>query len=518
MANIIIVDDEYFVRMGIKAIVNRKEKEHSVIGEAENGKSAVQMILERKPDMVFLDITMPGMDGIQVLETIRQQGYQGYVAMLTCHGDFTFAQKALRLGADDYVLKNELVGDDMLDYLDKAALKISASRENPSGQGAGAGDKGDEQHFYKENFLKNILQIGGISREEFVRGCARYHVKVHADGIYVITIHMNHWQQIVNRYKDSDLQVFFSAVDNMMAEIFKSQEEWEGFYTDPYRYHILITCSGEKSVLSAEQNIRNIVDHISYHFERILDIDVTISVYQNTYQINELYKAYEQAKLLLEQRFFYPERRIFWNGILHSCKTADLDDLDSLLEQGEEEGSSIVELLEQYLEKNKNMQIDREIFLKSAEQAVKKLERKYGICMEHDISSTENVREMLEVIYCFEEKVKKEKEDSSYSFLVKQAVQIIKKNFTKKITLEEVAEQLGISAGYFSRIFSSETQETFSNYVIRRRIEYAQELIMTTNYKFYEIAEMCGFSSPVHFNNTFKKLCGVTPNQYRKKN
>ena len=516
MAKIIIVDDEYFVRMGIKAIVNRKEKEHAVIGEAENGRNAVQMILERKPDIVFLDITMPGMNGIQVLESIRQQGYEGYVAMLTCHEDFTFAQKALRLGADDYVLKNELVGDDMLDYLDKVAKKLSASQENASGQGTEAGDKVEEQHFYKENFLKNILQIGGISREEFVRGCARYNVKIHADGIYIITIYMNHWQQIVNRYKDSDMQVLFSAVDNMMAEIFKNQTEWEGFYTDPYQYHILITCSWEKSALSAEQNIRNMVNHISYHFERILDIDVTISVYQSTYQVNELYKAYQQAELLLEQRFFYPERRIFWSGILNSCKAADLKELDRLLEQVTEEESSIADLLEQYLEKNKNALIDRKEFLDLVEQAVGNLERKYALCME--FQSGENVREMLEDIRRFEEKVIKEKEDSSYSFLVKQAIQIIKKKFTKKITLEEVADQLGISAGYFSRIFSSETQETFSNYVIRRRIEYAQELIMTTNYKFYEIAKMCGFSSPVHFNNTFKKLCGVTPNQYRKEN
>lgn len=518
MAKIIIVDDEYFVRMGIKAIVNRKEKEHTVIGEAENGRSAVQMILERKPDMVFLDITMPGMDGIQVLESIRQQGYEGYVAMLTCHGDFTFAQKALRLGADDYVLKNELVGDDMLVYLDKAAQKIAAGQEKPSGQAAEPGGKGEEQHFYKENFLKNILQIGGMSREEFVRGCARYRVKIHADGIYIITIRMNHWQQIVNRYKDSDLQVFFSAVDNMMAEIFKTQTEWEGFYTDPYQYHILITCSKEKSALSAEQNIRNMVDHISYHFERILDIDVTISVYQSTYPVNELYKAYEQAERLLEQRFFYPECRIFWSGILHSCETVDLGELDRMLAQAAEVEGAIADTLELYLEKNKNAVISQKEFLELTERAVENLERKYDICMEPGVKTSENVREMLEDIRRFEEQVTREKEDSSYSFLVKQAIQIIKKNYTKKITLEEVADRLGISAGYFSRIFSSETGETFSNYVIRRRIEYARELIMTTNYKFYEIAEMCGFSSPVHFNNTFKKLCGVTPNQYRKEN
>ncbi len=85
----------------------------------------------------------------------------------------------------------------------------------------------------------------------------------------------------------------------------------------------------------------------------------------------------------------------------------------------------------------------------------------------------------------------------------------------EKTSLEEVAGRLGISAGYFSHIFSEEVGESFSRYMIRQRIEKARKLILTTNLKYYEIAEQCGFSSPVHFNNTFKKLCGMTPNQYR---
>ena len=78
-----------------------------------------------------------------------------------------------------------------------------------------------------------------------------------------------------------------------------------------------------------------------------------------------------------------------------------------------------------------------------------------------------------------------------------------------------MAGRLGISACKFNHIFSEEVGESCSQYMIGQRIEKALKLIMTTNLKYYEIAEQCGFSSPVHFNNTFKKLCGMTPNQYR---
>ena len=118
MIKIVIVDDEYYVRMGLKTIADRG-KYYRVTGEADNGVTALNLILEQDPDIVFLDITIPKLDGIEVLKRASQNGYTGYVTMLTCHDEFPYVQQALRLGADDYVLKTDLVGDAFLEYLDK---------------------------------------------------------------------------------------------------------------------------------------------------------------------------------------------------------------------------------------------------------------------------------------------------------------------------------------------------------------------------------------------------------------
>lgn len=111
MKRILIADDEYFVRMGIKSTIEWKESEFIVETEAENGNEAEAMILENEPDIVFLDITMPGQSGLEVLEKVRKRGYGGYIVMLTCHEDFRMVQQAMRIGADDYVLKNDLTGE-----------------------------------------------------------------------------------------------------------------------------------------------------------------------------------------------------------------------------------------------------------------------------------------------------------------------------------------------------------------------------------------------------------------------
>lgn len=246
MLKIVIVDDEYFVRMGIKSIIQQNECGYIVSAEADNGITAVDVIQKEDPDIIFLDITMPGMNGIEVLEKVRKAETGGFIAMLTCHEDFRLVQQAMRLGADDYVLKNELAGDVLIDYLEKVSEKIEKNSASHKKETISELEKQREEHFYKENFLKNILQIGGINKDEFIRGASRYHVKIHNNGIYIISIYMKMWEKIVERYKDSDLQLLYRTIDNMLAESIKNHEEWEGFYSEPYCYQILFTCSKEK--------------------------------------------------------------------------------------------------------------------------------------------------------------------------------------------------------------------------------------------------------------------------------
>ena len=76
MFRIAIVDDESYVRMGLKTIAE-KEGKYTVVGEADNGASAVQMIMQKQPNAVFLDITIPGLDGMEVLKEIRRGAIPG---------------------------------------------------------------------------------------------------------------------------------------------------------------------------------------------------------------------------------------------------------------------------------------------------------------------------------------------------------------------------------------------------------------------------------------------------------
>lgn len=84
------------------------------------------------------------------------------------------------------------------------------------------------------------------------------------------------------------------------------------------------------------------------------------------------------------------------------------------------------------------------------------------------------------------------------------------------LSLIQVAEHVGLNEKYFTNRFTKETGETFSSYLTSLRIQKAKELLKTTNFKIYEIAEMVGYYNVEHFNRMFKKLNDITPNQYRK--
>ncbi|VEE81534.1 putative two-component response transcriptional regulator [Streptococcus milleri] len=105
MYSIMIVEDEYLVRQGISSLVDFKKFNMQVIGEAENGLEAWEKIQAECPDIILTDINMPKMNGIKLAQLAREQYPQLHIIFLTGYDDFDYALSAVKLGADDYLLK-----------------------------------------------------------------------------------------------------------------------------------------------------------------------------------------------------------------------------------------------------------------------------------------------------------------------------------------------------------------------------------------------------------------------------
>ena len=110
--NIILVDDHAVVRAGVRRLLEQ-ESSFDVIGEAESGEKAYQLFGELSPDVMVMDLSMPGMGGLESIRRILMRDEKARILVLSMHEDLSFANQALKLGAKGYLIKNTL-GDDLV--------------------------------------------------------------------------------------------------------------------------------------------------------------------------------------------------------------------------------------------------------------------------------------------------------------------------------------------------------------------------------------------------------------------
>lgn len=110
--NIILVDDHAVVRAGVRRLLEQ-EPLFDVIGEAESGEKAYQLFGELNPDVMVIDLSMPGMGGLEAIRRILMRDEKAKILVLSMHEDLSFANQALKLGAKGYLIKNTL-GDDLV--------------------------------------------------------------------------------------------------------------------------------------------------------------------------------------------------------------------------------------------------------------------------------------------------------------------------------------------------------------------------------------------------------------------
>lgn len=116
----LIVDDAMFVRNFMQKVLSSLGVE--VVAQGENGIEAIQMMEEYKPDILFIDITMPMLDGVSALQKIREKNQEIYIVVVSAMGRQDLQNKALSVGANDFVTK-PFVAENINEVLERLAIK-----------------------------------------------------------------------------------------------------------------------------------------------------------------------------------------------------------------------------------------------------------------------------------------------------------------------------------------------------------------------------------------------------------
>lgn len=549
MVKLFLVEDEIVMRDGIKRQINWEKEDIEFVGEASDGELAWPMILETKPDILLTDIKMPFMDGLELSALVRKELPDTAIIILSGYDEFVYAQQAVSLGVTDYLLK-PLPPGKLLECIRRVQEKIEQERAQPENN-AWSEELAREQKDAEKNLLFRALVTNDRSLKEIL--AMADHLGIHISARYYSVILMT-VRGKENAMPSEQLRTELAAIPEQIPG-------WIFFDRNENGFAMIGTANSEEEVSDTQKEL---IRRLKECVEKDAEHTWFIGAGRTVGRISDIGKAYNSANKALSSRFITGMNRVVTADETDSVKK-DLSGLQVSPLPAEARASEIDaaaldidqavtndnsrKMLEEYLrtgtleeaepfleglfqsigEDNLNsyllltylsmdMYFTMVRFLKDMGRQVNEIDKKCG-----DINSllkgritAEQARSYLtsylkEVIALRDHNTEKR-----YGKILRQAVSYIDTHFDQEdISLNRVAQTVGMSPNHFSSIFSQEVGTTFIEYLIGKRMERAKELLRTTQLRSSEVAYRVGYRDPHYFSSTFKKIQGMTPREYR---
>ncbi len=508
LLNVLFADDEQLIRQGLRYTINWEEAGFFICGEAENGEETLEKIDKYNPDLVILDIRMPGIYGTELMKTARSNNFKGEFVILSGYSDFNYAQTAMRYGAISYLTK-PINSDELLSIVITAKEKIL---NKISGQNC------IESYANKAKpaILKDLLENGNIDAN------IDYGQLGISSSIYQVVL----YESYTPYYNSYSLARLLNIAD--------IKNTFEYITIDS---HNVILLKGNYAIDSFERCLK----HYRTGTQKGSPLDFLFITYGPVVSnLNNIHESYETCCKLMDKRFFCtPNQHVLSYKDLPALSGTGIkldpqlinsysnDFINFLQAFNRREIKELLNNLKETLincnntpESIKYFLID--IFLQ-IKQAIINNYYTLNIPFAHNaaiIETLSNKSYMYEIFAYFNEQfemiIHAIGNNSSKSIL-EDIIYYIHHNYQNDLKLEMLAKLFGYNNSYLGKLFKEKTGKSFNNYLECVRIENAAKLLDTTCLKIYEISARTGYKDVDYFQKKFKKIMGVTPTQYRYK-
>lgn len=508
LLDVLIVDDETIVREGLKYVINWNALGFFICGDASTGEEAIEKIKKYDPDLVLLDIRMPGMDGTQLIETVRGFGYTGDFIILSGYSDFKYAQAALHYGASFYLTKpidEEALAKAVLSVKEK----ILKTREK---------EKSLNQYLVKAKatVLRDLLL--GTEPHDSIN---YLEMGLYAP-IYQVVIYEG-FNPFFTSYSFADLL----RVTNQGNHSFE---------------HITLN-NQEIILLKAEYALSKFNACLNYFengTQKGSPLDSIFLTYGRTVtQLSEIKLSFEDCSRLMTRRFFCDENQ----HVLSYESLPEISSYQSIVsfEKSQLYSNNLVNYIQA---KNKRMIAEVledlksslftsgddvltikhflvDIFLQTKQSIMQKYSH-IAIPFAHNsviIELIEKKYYLYEIIQYFTEQFEmiiRAIGSSSNEYIFDDILFYIDHNYSAPLKLESIASLFGYNSSYLGKLFTQKMNQSFNSYLDEVRIRNSVELLDNTDLKVYEIAAKVGYSNVNYFHQKFKKLKGMSPVEYKK--
>ncbi|MFL0164390.1 response regulator transcription factor [Candidatus Clostridium helianthi] len=534
MYKVMIVDDEIPAREILLCIINWEDTDFRIVYSASNGKEALDKYTDIKPDLIITDIQMPIIDGLDLIEEVQKINKSQKFLILSCYEDFTYAQRAMKMGVTDYLIKDLITPNDLYGILAKTKTDL----DNITIKKSEIKKEHKLLNFLRENkdiALRKLI-FNDISQDDCYNLIENLNLNLNGKLFVLFLI------QIDNFFKYIEDENFYTnTLNEIIKNVSESIEELnigECFYSENGEFTAIVRLTPTISEADIINECYYLAQEIRKRISLMHNISLTISVSSTFKKPFKIKKYFDEAFKLSKMKVFLGNDTIILNNTF--VKNLDLD-TDTLVKRINAINIAIEQNNIENLKSELTHLYDKDIrgFMQfnylnyinsSLLDLVVRTCNRYSIAYE-DIFSTsylpieilstkETVEEMSGwFIEIFTKIININFNNSfknKYSKKVADSIDYINKNlFNQSLSLTDIAENINVHKVYLCRIFKEETGENVTQYILRARIEKSKEIILSTNYKLYEISDKLGFNSPQQFSILFKKVTGITPNQFR---
>lgn len=523
MFRTMLVDDDFLVRSYLKTLKAWEKAGYEIVADVRDGEEAEAVLSKTAVDVLITDISMPVMNGIELIRSIKEKNLQLYIIVLSCHDDFEYVKEAMKLGADEYILKNALDEESLLGVLEKTGKQIIQKKE--SGWQKAYTEKLIRMgsHTLKYYFFNGLIS-GILSEEE--REKKRLEAGIHGKFMNsaVINMFIHNWREINQQWTSLEAEEYTQSFRYALRNSIEEALGEDSVYVElVYLGAGVFCCFLDMSSMCRSSVMRQWIMNVALLCLRHCKeepYDFGIGVSNICFGENGIRQAYQQVREMMKLSFYEDSDILYFD--CQKAISSKLPEMADVLERRMEiiknsrNKEEISRRLFEVLKEAENIRTDGRILI----QWFKSLDKKAGIERSTDVyMNVWNIEQMKEIAAGYAEEMFSEIREipQELSQTVRRAVEFVHKNYKKQVGLQDAAEAAGVNAAYLSYLFKQEMNIGFSNYLQERRMERVKELLDTSNYKIKEIAKEAGFQDYHYFSKLFKKLYGCSPVDYRKR-
>lgn len=534
MYNALVVDDEEIIRRGICRKLERFFPDINVAPAQENAIEALHYIQNNPVDIVYVDIKMPMLDGLEFIKRARRYDSHIQFVVISGYTNFEYAKEALHLKVGDYLLKPvdntefREVTERIIEELDKKGFDIKSENKTKA--------EAEEGRFLqKSRYLTELIKMDSlIDTVELLKDLEGLKVNFNNTHFRVVTILVENIGEI-DDFKDISGQfVLKFAVCNIMNEVFmnlecqvfaheKNDNQFIAILNTQTSLATHFLCEKAKYLTDVLYNIYKIKAFAGIGLETARAEDICVSYTQATESALcgimladkqvELFKNERDAKL--EFQFINElEKNILEKYIKSQNEEGIADFIKEAVGKLRKVGINytnlrlisfdiyvlIVKLLQ---EEGK----DTEAAITMLEQMEERFRKGIGLA-EAERFLTECLREISAQ---FDEHKK-----VGAKALIEDIREYVNTHYSREISLSGIAGKFYINPCYLSQLFKKEMNMKFIDYITEIRLQKSVELLKTTSLTVNEVAEAVGYKDARYFREIFVKHMGSTPSQLRK--